>query len=326
MKIKVFAFLLFALSIFNNTSLCQNFTTNRNAVGLEHNMLFNASIRYTVVQTGTAILNLKEMFNGKMLPSYTSKAPSIGDPTVIEISGLPGAHTQIGAWVGWSTRYWPAKRFKIEGFDEYYGNGWTILADYQNQDYTGCDFIVKCKSGAYTKLRFTFYEATGTNGRLGVSELYFIHPEGTTPYYGLFEQSGNTWIKNESKIFYNLGNVGIGTNNPGSYKLAVKGTIGCGEVIVEDVESWADFVFEPEYNLMPLGELETFVKTNKHLPEIPSAAEVQENGVSVGEMNAKLLQKIEELTLYILEQQEIINKQQESIKSILERVEQLENN
>jgi len=96
------------------------------------------------------------------------------------------------------------------------------------------------------------------------------------------------------------GNVGIGTPDPGSYKLAVEGKIGAHEVVVT-TEGWADFVFEPEYNLMSLGELETFVKKNKHLPEIPSAAEVQENGVSVGEMNAKLLQKIEELTLYLIE-------------------------
>ncbi len=116
-------------------------------------------------------------------------------------------------------------------------------------------------------------------------------------------------------VFKSNGNVGIGTTNP-IYKLAVKGTIGCGEVIVEDVTGWADFVFEDDYNLMSLKELDQFIQVNKHLPEIPTIAEVQENGISVGEMNAKLLQKIEELTLYVIEQ----NKEMEKFKDELSQL------
>ena len=113
------------------------------------------------------------------------------------------------------------------------------------------------------------------------------------------------------------GNVGIGTTSPGSFKLAVEGKIGAWEVVVT-TEGWADFVFEPNYNLMPLKELNTYIKANKHLPEIPTTAEVKENGISVGEMNAKLLQKIEELTLHTIKQQELI-------ETLLQRVENLEN-
>lgn len=98
------------------------------------------------------------------------------------------------------------------------------------------------------------------------------------------------------------GKVGIGTTDP-AYLLSVKGTIGCGEVIVEDVTQWADFVFEDDYKLMPLQELDIYIQENKHLPEIPTTKEVEENGISIGEMNSKLLQKIEELTLYVIELQ-----------------------
>lgn len=97
------------------------------------------------------------------------------------------------------------------------------------------------------------------------------------------------------------GNVGIGTTTPGSYKLAVEGTIGARKVKVTQQANWADFVFEPEYELPSLQEVEAFVRKHKHLPDIPSAKEVAEEGVDLGEMNKLLLQKIEEQMLYIIE-------------------------
>ncbi|NMN37181.1 hypothetical protein [Pedobacter sp. SG918] len=95
------------------------------------------------------------------------------------------------------------------------------------------------------------------------------------------------------------GNVGIGTTNPQD-KLTVAGTIGAREIKVS-AAAGADFVFEPAYKLPALAELEKFVKTNKHLPEIPTARQMVENGVNLGELNIKLLQKVEELTLHLIE-------------------------
>ena len=129
------------------------------------------------------------------------------------------------------------------------------------------------------------------------------------------ESSGNLRITGSGGHYISAGNVGIGTTNP-TYLLSVKGTIGCGEVIVENVTGWADFVFEDDYNLMPLQELDSFIQKNKHLPEIPTTEEVKENGISVGEMNAKLLQKIEELTLYIIEQDKKIDAQNKRIEQL----------
>lgn len=101
-------------------------------------------------------------------------------------------------------------------------------------------------------------------------------------------------------IINHLGNVGIGTSGPApSYKLSVNGKIRAKEVVVET--NWSDFVFADDYKLMPLDELEKNIKQNRHLPGIPSEKEVTENGVGLGEMQAKLLQKIEELTLYVIE-------------------------
>jgi len=101
------------------------------------------------------------------------------------------------------------------------------------------------------------------------------------------------------------GFVGIGTSKPQSL-LSVNGTITSKEIIVT-VDGWADYVFEKDYKLPSLASVEKYIKEKGHLPEIPSAKEVKENGVNVAEMNAKLLQKIEELTLYVIEQQKEIN-------------------
>ena len=107
------------------------------------------------------------------------------------------------------------------------------------------------------------------------------------------------------------GNVGIGTNNPGSYKLAVNGKVRAKEVVVDT--GWSDFVFESDYHLLSIEEVEKFIKENGHLPDVPSEKEVAQNGVSLGTMDSKLLQKIEELTLYTIQ----LNKKIQKLEGLL---------
>ncbi|MFT4073836.1 MAG: tail fiber protein [Dysgonamonadaceae bacterium] len=112
------------------------------------------------------------------------------------------------------------------------------------------------------------------------------------------------------------GKLGIGTTNP-DQKLTVNGKIHAQEIIVDLNVPAADYVFSKDYSLMPLHQVETFVKENSHLPEIPSASELKEKGLSVGEMQNKLLQKIEELTLYVIQlkkENETQNKQIENLQ------------
>jgi hypothetical protein len=113
------------------------------------------------------------------------------------------------------------------------------------------------------------------------------------------------------------GDVGIGTPlspNPNNYKLGVNGIIGAKELQIE-VTSWPDYVFESDYSLMPLKELESYITTHNHLPGIPSVSDVAKTGtVAVGEMQNKLLQKVEELTLYVID----LQKQNQNLEAEIE--------
>jgi len=124
------------------------------------------------------------------------------------------------------------------------------------------------------------------------------------------------------------GKVGIGLTKPDEFMattpvdelLTVNGTIHAKEVKIDLSTNLADYVFHPTYNLMSLPEVEQYVKTNSHLPEIPSAAEVSKNGMSIGEMQNKLLQKVEELTLYVIELQKTNNQQSAKIEELEKKI------
>lgn len=158
------------------------------------------------------------------------------------------------------------------------------------------------------------------NGKIGIhqdnpSALLHIENPGD-PGDKLLQIGDNTYFT-DTELKMN-GKIVLGNNpiTPGTYRLYVEDGILAEKVKVELTTNWSDFVFEENYPLKPIDELESFIKLNKHLPEIPSAMEVEEDGIDLGEMDAKLLQKIEELTLYIIEQQ----KQIEALKTEVEEL------
>lgn len=137
-------------------------------------------------------------------------------------------------------------------------------------------------------------------------------------------------------IFGKNGQIAIGSFNnlPQSfitnsdYQLIVKRGIRTEKVRVDiaSVKNWADYVFEDDYKLMSLKELDQYIKTNGHLPNIPTSEEVVKQGVDLAEMNAKLLEKVEELTLYTIELNKKNESQQKNIDDLISRLEKLEKN
>ena len=192
----------------------------------------------------------------------------------------------------------------------------------------GARFLVPDDKSAVGGL--TIETVNGTNLKIGGNSTYsWIQSHAALPLY--INELGNNTILNN-----NTGNVGVGTTSPDE-KLTVRGKIHTQEVRVDmsGPLSIPDYVFAKDYNLKTLKDVEDYIKQNNHLPEIPSAKEIEKNGLMLAEMNMSLLKKIEELTLYVIEQEkkniaqsneiDILKKQNQDFQMIVERVIKLEN-
>lgn len=151
------------------------------------------------------------------------------------------------------------------------------------------------------------------------------------PYQNRFK--GDLYLSGNG-IWNAAGNVGIGTASPDE-RLTVKGKIHTQEVKVDMAGPLVpDYVFSNDYVLKSLPEIECYIKENNHLPEIPSAKEIEKNGFLIAEMNMSLLKKVEELTLYAIEQEkkikiqsvaiDTLKKENESFKNLSERLSKIE--
>jgi hypothetical protein len=162
--------------------------------------------------------------------------------------------------------------------------------------YSGRDYRILCtnRQNIYANNDLVTYVGGNKEFRIGRGS------SSDNKFFCITDGSGSKkfWV-------FENGNVGIGCSNP-QVKLAVNGTIKASEMQIT-TSPCSDFVFEADYNLMDLNSLEKFVTTHKHLPEVPSAKEFAEDGYQVGEMDDLLLRKVEELTLYIIQQQKEID-------------------
>ncbi len=174
--------------------------------------------------------------------------------------------------------------------------------------------------------KFTRIKAVGANGELkfgwgavnGADAIMYKNDHATYPgqmkliYGGGVPSVGNFTVLNYDGSSYttNLfidaaGNMGVGTTSP-TAKLTVAGDLSAnGKITTKEIEvtlsGWPDYVFDDDYELKSLSEVEAYIKNNNHLPGVPSEKEILENGLQLGEMNKILMEKVEELTLHMIQ-------------------------
>lgn len=223
-----------------------------------------------------------------------------------------GSYVQIGEWEDDDMLSFKASRYNFTNGNVGIGisnpqykldiNGklylrtfkWENATAYSYLQWPAHNLVMGTPKGEYAISRIDLMSGGSNQGELYSEFRMFtaINQDSITERIHL-NSSENCWL-------ITPGYIGIGTTAPQA-KLDVRGRIRADEVFV-NIVSGADFVFDKSYKLRPLDEVQEYIQEHKHLPEIPSAAEMKEEGVNVNDLQIQLLQKIEELTLYIIEQ------------------------
>jgi hypothetical protein len=241
--------------------------------------------------------------------------------------GLQFANPANTWYVGPNMGSWPDQRF-------------CVLADSSNKG-----LIIAANgnvgiAGVSAVSPFATLTVDGTIGFPTVSTpAMYVYPSGTSnpekplivhspafAQYGLYyRDSGDQFVMKSSaadttpSLVVDLdGNwVAIGTDTPKpGYELSVNGQIVCEDILVQDSASWPDYVFDDDYPLRPLDELEAHLKQHRHLPGIPTAAAIEQAGFSLGDMQKRMMEKIEELTLYVIDQNKKLAAQEERLRQL----------
>ncbi|MBN2165064.1 MAG: hypothetical protein JW717_02185 [Marinilabiliaceae bacterium] len=207
-----------------------------------------------------------------------------------------------GLGVGYSSSFLMKYKLAING-TSYFANNLTIEGSNK-------DILIKNTSESESGIRFSDSQDVS-----GLQSAKIMFNSNTTAdnklnFYIGADYSSTYWknatTNKKALTIANDGKVGIGTENPQA-ELAVNGTILAKEVRVSVTDGdWPDYVFSDDYQLKNLNEVEGFINENNHLPDVPSAQAMEEEGVDLAKMNKVLLQKVEELTLYMIQQQKEI--------------------
>ncbi|PQJ15314.1 galactose-binding domain-containing protein [Aureicoccus marinus] len=198
---------------------------------------------------------------------------------------------------------------KGTGEDDYNGGRIFLNTEYINSGNNFASAKISMHRGTNGTGHFEIQRTAGNGAYMG-NLLRYKDAEG----WRFFTANSNTSTSSSLQMqISHQGNVSIGTLLVGDWKLAVDGKIRAREIRVDN-DAWPDFVFVSDYDLPTLDEIRNFIKKYGHLPAVPSAKEVEEEGVELGEMNKILLQKIEELTLYILELDEQVKELEKGSK------------
>jgi hypothetical protein len=285
-----------------------NQQTTQSSVFSTNSFVYNSAPAYVLQDTYPAFTNLQAIIGGSTGINYYIQGSVAGDMVLNNAKGaiLMGANTLANGYV---------TNFKI-------ANSGNVLIGAGSENgsklqVNGTMSISSLPSGSSTD-SLVSVDGLGNLHRVNQQSGSSNNILGTTNYIAKF--SSNTAVAN-SIIYDNGTNVGIGTATPGAYKLAVEGMLGARKIKVTQANPWADYVFDEAYKLPTLLELEKFVKSNKHLPEVPTAKQIEKDGIDIGDNQVLLLKKIEELTLYMIE----LKKENSQIKKQLAGLKKIKN-
>ncbi|WP_158800260.1 hypothetical protein [Pedobacter sp. L105] len=262
-----------------------------------------------------SLILLHEIYNGNYLPFNNA----VG--TVTAYRGATNAYMRIGvAYVNTSSAY-----VGTSGSVQSLSNDapWKLkTCMYNGKKYIALDIPYE---DAYQNIGFNFSGWSNSTGENLKIVNYMVNGAAVnqTLISNISDFNSDMTETHAVQQMNIMGNVNIGTAvvSP-TYQFQVNGKIRAQEVKVETA-NWPDYVFDKNYHSMPLNEVEQYIKSNKHLPDMPSAKQVDKEGIELGEMNKKLLKKIEELTLYLVDQNERILKQDEKNKAQDKLIQQL---
>jgi hypothetical protein len=281
-----------ALVMSNTPSTTYNWTTIVFKIGSPANGSATITVVATAATAQAFALSLSDYSTSPFTYTMASSAGTYNMWTVNKNVGIGTYNPQSRLYVvsdGLGSNN--GDRTNISSFETSVGNNTSFVELYNYRIASGSDWLT-----ASTRLQ----------QRIDAADMGFIEFNPPGMPWGLAlgtNNAGRLYINND-------GNIGIGTKsiNDNNYTLFVEKGIRTRKVKV-DQANWPDYVFEPNYKLPSLKEIERFIQQHRHLPEVPSANQVSEQGLDMGENQAVLLKKIEELTLYIIEQDKKIENQ-----------------
>ena len=205
------------------------------------------------------------------------------------------------------------------GDSNFVGNVDSVRLGFRTRNIERLSILPTGNVGIGTKAPTAQFHTTGTVRLAGLTSdstktRVLVSDTSGNLFYRSASSLGGHWLYSNGTEYDSVDNIAIGTSNPQNYKFAVNGTAIFTKVKVKTAGTWPDYVFAKGYHLPDLKELEDYLDKYRHLPDIASEAEVQKEGIDVGDNQAALLKKVEELTLYLIDENNRLEVQTDQMK------------